>query len=181
MIVPVDKIKAILLYISNNTNTKYLGKIKLMKLFYFLDFEYVKNYGIPVTFDTYYHLEKGPIPSYIMNLVNDINDDGQNEMLIDTVKFCKPPGTKRMVQTLPVRQFTKKDEEILLESELKILKDVCKRFYNTKTDEIVEISHKEAPWLETKDFQPIPYSLAGKMKNSKFTEEEIKISVNITS
>lgn len=181
MIVPVEKIKAILLYFSNHTNTKYLGKIKLMKLFYFLDFEHVRNYGIPVTFDTYYHLEKGPIPSYIMNLVNDINDGGQNEMLIDTVKFNKPLGTDRMVQTLPVRQFTEKDAEVLLESELKILKKVCERFYNTKTDEIINISHKEAPWLETKEFQPIPYSLAGKMKNSKFTEKEIEISVNISS
>ena len=64
---------------------------------------------------------------------------------------------------------------------IKILKKVCERFYNTKTDEIIDISHKEAPWLETKEFQPIPYSLAGKMKNSKFTEKEIGISVNISS
>ncbi len=181
MIVPVEKIKAILLYISNNTNTKYLGKIKLMKLFYFLDFEHVKNYGIPVTFDTYYHLEKGPIPSYIMNLISSIDEDGQNTALSDTVKFEKPAGTTRMFQTLPIRKFSNDDAKILLKSELKILKKVCKRFYNTNTDDIIKVSHKEAPWLETKESQIIPYSLAGKMKDSMFSEEEIEISVKISS
>lgn len=181
MIVPVEKIKAILLYFSNFTNTKYLGKIKLMKLFYFLDFEHVRKYGIPVTFDTYYHLEKGPIPSYIMNLVSETSDDGSDTILSDTVKFCQPVGTKRMLQTLPMRKFIEKDAEIFLKSELDILKKVCTRFYNTNTDDIVDLSHKEAPWLETKKSQIIPYSLAGKDKNSKFTEKEIEFSVKISS
>jgi len=182
MIVSVEKIKAILLYFSNFTNTKYLGKIKLMKLFYFLDFEHVRKYGIPVTFDTYYHLEKGPIPSYIMNLINDSNEEGPNTILLsDTVKFQKPEGTKRMLQILPVRKFTNKDTEILLKSELQILKKVCEKFYNTNADDIIEASHKEAPWLETKKSQIIPYSFAGKDKNSKFTEKEIEFAVKISS
>ena len=80
MVIPLTKIKAILLYFSNNTNIRYLGKIKLMKLFYFLDFMHVKEYGIPVTFDTYYHLEKGPIPTFIMNLVDEASEDGKSTL-----------------------------------------------------------------------------------------------------
>ena len=57
--ITLDKIKSIKIYFAKNTNSQYLGKVKLMKLFYFLDFTHVKDYGIPVTYDTYYKLETG--------------------------------------------------------------------------------------------------------------------------
>lgn len=179
MVIPLAKIKAILLYFGNNTNARYLGKIKLMKLFYFLDFEHTRQYGIPVTFDTYYHLEKGPIPSFIMNLVDEASEGGQ-ETLGDTISFQKPEGTKRMIQAVPLRKFTEEDKKIFLASELEILEKVSKRFYDTKADEIIEESHKEAPWLETKMSQVIPYSLAAKDSNSKFTDQEVELSVRIS-
>ena len=180
MIIPISKIKAIILYFGNYTNNRYLGKIKLMKLFYFLDFEHVRQYGLPVTFDTYYHLEKGPIPTYIMNLVNEASDDGENTILSDTIKFIRPDDTKRMIQAFPLRKFSDKDSKIFLGSELRILEQVCKRFYNTKTQDIIDESHKEAPWLETRKSQVIPYTLAAKDPNSKFTEQEIEFSVKIS-
>ncbi|EKD94605.1 MAG: hypothetical protein ACD_26C00020G0001 [uncultured bacterium] len=178
MVIPLTKIKAILLYFSNHT--KYLGKIKLMKLFYFLDFMHVKEYGLPVTFDTYYHLEKGPIPSFIMNLVDEASEDGK-ETLSDIIRFQRPKNTKRMIKALPVRKFKEKDAQIFLGSELDTLKKVCERFYNAKADHIKEASHKEAPWKETRMSQIIPYSLAGKDPDSKFTEQEIELSVKISS
>lgn len=172
MVIPTAKIKAILLYFANNT--KYLGKIKLMKLFYFLDFVHVKEYGIPVTNDTYYHLEKGPIPSYIMNIVEEAFGDGEDSILSDAIRFEKPVGT-RMQKVIAKRQFTDNDKEIFTESELEILQSVSKRFADSKMEEIKEASHNEAPWRETQMSQIIPYSLAGMDSDSKFTPEEIEL------
>lgn len=181
MVIPLTKIKAILLYFSEYTNSRFLGKIKLMKLFYFLDFMHTKEYGIPVTFDTYYHLEKGPVPSFIMNLVEEASQDGKETLLGDTVEFIHPKGTERMLQAISKRRFVKEDAQIFLKSELEVLKKVCKKFYNAKADEIKEASHKEAPWRDTRMSQVIPYSLAGRDPESKFTEEEIELSVRISS
>lgn len=170
MVTPTAKIKAIMLYFANNT--KYLGKIKLMKLFYFLDFTHVKEYGIPVTYDTYYHLEKGPIPSYIMNLVEEAYEDGNESILADAIRFEKRGA--RMQKAMPQRKFTKQDTKIFTKSELKTLEKVTKRFANADMKQIIEISHNEAPWKETRMTQVIPYSLAGKDPDSKHTEEQIE-------
>ena len=115
-----------------------------------------------------------------MNLVDEASEDGKLT-LGDSILFHHPKNTKRMIQALPVRKFTEKDSQIFLDSELKILKKVCEKFYNTKTDEIIGISHKERSYIETKMSQVIPYSFAGKDSDSKFTEKEIELSVKISS
>ena len=89
MNIPVPKLKAILLYFANYTNSRFLGKVKLMKLFYFLDFLHVKKYGAPITYDTYVNLVHGPIPSAIKNLIDTADDDFDNSILADTIKFEK--------------------------------------------------------------------------------------------
>ena len=87
-----NKLKLILLYFSNNC--EYLGKIKLMKLFYFLDFMHVKKYGTPITFDNYINLEKGPIPSTIFNIVTEAAEDPEFSQLADVVHFETQKGQK---------------------------------------------------------------------------------------
>ena len=77
MKIPKTKLKAMLRYFCTNTNPSFLGKTKLMKLFYFADFLHVKKYGVPITYDTYIRLEHGPVPSKILNLVNSIIDDNE--------------------------------------------------------------------------------------------------------
>src|SRR5258708_29401514 len=100
MNLPIAKLKAILLYFANYTDTTFLGKVKLMKLFYFLDFMHLKTYGSPVTFDNYVNMEHGPIPSYIKNLVDTSTDDMDSSALADTISCEWPTGT-RMCRILP--------------------------------------------------------------------------------
>ena len=104
MSIPLLKLKAILLYFCQNTDPKFLGKVKLMKLFYFLDFTHVKKYGSPVTFDTYVHLEHGPIPSTIKNLIDDACDDIDHSILADTI-YCENVEGISMKRILSKRAF----------------------------------------------------------------------------
>ena len=168
------KLKAIILYFCSNTNPIFLGKVKLMKLFYFLDFMHVKNYGTPVTYDCYVNLEHGPIPSSIKNLVDSVEDDIDSAILGDTITI-KSSDNLNIHRVAPLRKFTESDEKYLSENELSILKKVCLRFGNSNTKEIEEASHKEAPWTETKMFNPIPYSLAAKDSDCLVDEETIKL------
>ncbi len=178
MNIPLPKLKAILLYFGNNTATKFLGKVKLMKLFYFLDFMHLKTYGRPITFDAYVNMEHGPIPSNIKNLVDTSTDDIDHSVLSDTITCEWPEGTK-MCRIIPRREFTEKDSKLFSESELDILQKVCQRFGDKNTQYIEEASHAEAPWKETKFLEQIPYTLAAKDGDSQVSEEEIELLMDI--
>lgn len=175
MKIPLAKLKAILLFLGNYTDIKYLGKVKLMKLFYFADFMHVKKYGVPITYDTYVHLEHGPIPSAIKNLVDTASDDTDNSVLSDTIRFETPEGTN-MFRVIPTREITEKDLKYFSTSEIDILKTVCKRFANSNTQTIEDASHNEAPWKETQMLENIPYALAARDVDCLVSKEEIELA-----
>ncbi len=179
MNIPLAKLKAILLFFGNYTDTKFLGKVKLMKLFYFLDFLHVKKYGTPITYDTYVNLEHGPIPSAIKNLVDTASDDIDSSILADTISFETPANTK-MCRVLPSRKFSDKDEKLFSKSELEILTTVCRRFKDSNTKTIEEASHQEAPWKETSLLEMIPYTLAVHDKDCLVDVEDIELALRLS-
>ena len=138
----------------------------------------MKKYGTPVTFDRYVHLEHGPIPSAIKNLVDTATDDVDNSILADTIEIERPDGTE-MYRILPRRGFSDRDKKLFSETELEVLEKVCKRFGSKNTQYIEDASHSESPWRETELLQEIPYSLAAKDPDSQATEEEIDLLVKI--
>lgn len=179
MKIPVQKLKALLLYFCNFTDTRFLGKVKLMKLFYFLDFLHLKTYGIPVTYDNYINLEHGPIPSAIKNLVDSAADDPDASVLSDTITFERPDNFD-MYRVLPKREFSDIDKGYLSMTELEILQKVCTRFGEKNTKYIEDASHVEAPWKETVLLENIPYSLATHDGDCLVSEEEIKLLEDIS-
>lgn len=178
MNISMAKLKAIILYFAQNTNPQYLGKVKLMKLFYYLDFNHVKQYGTSVTGDEYFHLEKGPIPTTIMTMISELAQDPESSKLSSDFYLETPQGT-RMLRVKPLRDFTEEDEKLFTESELEILKEVTAKFGNDSTDQIIESSHAESPWTETKYGQSIPYELAAHDANSTYSEEDIRFLENV--
>jgi hypothetical protein len=174
--VNLRKIEAVLAYFANNTNGQYLGKVKLMKLFYFLDFTHVKRFGSPVTFDTYYNLEHGPIPTRIKNLVDEAADNEEGSVLREVIKCEFPQGTD-MCKIVPNRDSTEEDKLLFSESEFAILEEIANRFKNSKTQEIEEASHLESPWSETSLLDKIPYYLAAHDADSLVSEDEIKLAL----
>ncbi len=178
MNIPVPKLKAILLYFANYTNSRFLGKVKLMKLFYFLDFLHVKKYGAPITYDTYVNLEHGPIPSAIKNLIDTADDDFDNSILADTIKFEKN-DSQNIHRVIALRNFSENDKKYFSPTELDILENVCKRFGEKNTKQIEDVSHKEAAWMETNLLETIPYSLATKDKDCLVSKEEIDTLMQI--
>jgi uncharacterized phage-associated protein len=178
MKMPLPKLKAILLYFANNTDPRFLGKVKLMKLFYFFDFMHVKNYGSPVTFDRYVKMEHGPIPSTILNLVNAVDSDLDSAELSDTIRIEKSDEST-IHRILPTRQFSDYDRGYFSETELEILEKVCARFGNKTTKFVEDASHKEAPWRTTQFLDEIPYTLASEDKDCVVDKETITLSIQL--
>jgi len=174
MKISTPKLKAILLYFGNNTDTRFLGKVKLMKLFYFLDFMHIKKYGSPVTYDRYVHLEHGPIPSAIKNLIDTAAEDIDHSMLADTIRFEKKPDFD-MVKMLPNRAFTETDRKLFSETELDIMGEVCRKYGSKNTKYIEDASHDESPWLNTSPLAEIPYALAANDGDCFVDKEAIEL------
>jgi uncharacterized phage-associated protein len=180
MKITLPKLKATLLYFCTNTDPKFLGKVKLMKLFYFLDFGHVKKYGSPVTFDTYVNLEHGPIPSTIKNLVDEVCDDIDSSVLADTI-YCETSENSKMMRIVPKRKFSKEDTKYFSQTELEILENVCQRFSSSNKKTIEDISHIESPWKLTTLLDCIPYTLAVYDDDCQVSIEEIKLLSEIYS
>lgn len=178
MKIPINKLKLILIYFCENTDPRFLGKVKLMKLFYFLDFSHVKKFGVPVTYDTYVKLEHGPIPSTIMNLINTACYDIDSSILSDTVRFETPDGTS-MKRIQALRKLTDTDLKNFSESEIKILQSICQRFGDKNTKFIEDASHNEAPWSESRLLEEIPYTMAAMDKDCEVSEEEIELATEL--
>ena len=178
MKISLSKLKSLLLYFGTYTNKKFLGKVKLMKLIYFLDFIHVKKYGVPVTFDNYVNLEHGPIPSGVLNLVNSAIYDIDNSALSDTILFERPEGTE-MCRIIPQRKFNERDKRYFTDTELEVMSEVVRRFGEKNTKFIENASHKESPWMCTGLLDNIPYTLAAKDGNCRVSKKEIELLLNI--
>lgn len=149
-----------------------------MKLFYFADFTHVKKFATPITYDNYIHLEHGPVPSTILNLINSVENDTDNSLLADSlsIEVTENSLTRRVV---PTREFSEKDGEYFSPSELEVLKEVSKRFA-TKTGKFIEeASHNETAWRTTDELEDIPYTLATGDPDCLVEKEEIELALAV--
>lgn len=179
MKIPIPKLKAMARYFATNTDPNLLGKKKLMKLFYFVDFGHIKKYASPITYDNYVHLEHGPIPSKILNLVNAVENDTENSILGDALLIEIKDGSdmKRIVVS---QKFTEKDKDYFTATELKIMEEVCKKFRDSNGRNIEDASHKESAWLMTKELDDIPYTLAVNDPDCLVDKEDIETILSIS-
>lgn len=176
MKIPLEKVKAMILFFASKTDPKFFGKTKLMKLFYFADFGYVKRHGTPMSFDKYVNMEHGPVPSTIYNLVSTAYSEPDESLLADTIEFETVNG---MHKILPRKEFTDVHRKQFSIAELKLLGEVCQRFYSSNKGEIEKASHKENPWMSTDLLDDIPYKLASNDKDSETSAEEIDLMMKL--
>ena len=146
-----EKYENAILYFLETVNNVHLGKVKLMKLLYYLDFDHFEKYGAPVTSDTYRNKPAGPIPDNADTILQEMREKGlieiRTEQKIDYIKY-------RYIPKVPY------NPGVLLSSELEMLGEVAQKWQHHSRAEIVEASHGEAPWIATRTDESIPYALA---------------------
>ncbi len=135
-------------------NTKYLGKTKLMKLLYFLDFCHFKQTGKTVTGLEYFAWEMGPVPSSLFEELSSMKPDLASKIALVAIdKFQKVHAKKRF------------DEEYFTPRQLKLLEQLSFIFKEARAEDMIEVTHlKNQPWHKTLTrkgkFQKIDYLLA---------------------
>src|SRR5262249_37224158 len=64
-----EKLQQVILYFLEHINNVHLGRTKLMKLLYFVDFDHFEAHGASVTGATYRKLPHGPYPDKIEKVI----------------------------------------------------------------------------------------------------------------
>jgi len=145
------KFREAVLYFVHTCNPDTLGRVKLMKLLYYLDFDHLERYRRSVTGDTYVHLEHGPVPKSSWNIIQDM--DGSDIKVTEVDVGAANPRHN----FAPLRDF---DLSIFSESERQMLKAVSARWKYASTEAIRDASHREAPWMLTEMKADVPKDLA---------------------
>ncbi|MGH8611990.1 MAG: Panacea domain-containing protein [Gammaproteobacteria bacterium] len=140
-------------------NTRYLGKTKLFKLLYFLDFKHYQDTGRSVTGMDYYAWKMGPVPVELYEEVDMPEPD-----LAEKVEFSEK-ATRRGTM-LVVKPLVGFDDSLFSKRELRIMDSLAMEFYETLAEDMIETTHLEnQPWHkiyveEGRRQQLIPYELA---------------------
>jgi uncharacterized phage-associated protein len=159
-----DKAVNSLLYVVN-----ILGKVdkhKVAKILYFADQKHLVKYGRPIIGDTYIKMNFGPVPSYILNIMN--NELGEISKVIVVVDKYN----LKALQTVDLDQLSESEIECLNES-ITENKDLD---FDTLTKKSHDYAYNKASW--TIDFLDMARALkAGDEMLSYINQQMINDSI----
>ncbi|MCY4562683.1 MAG: DUF4065 domain-containing protein [Flavobacteriaceae bacterium] len=134
-----EKISNIILFFSENMQT---WMTKLNKLLFYTDYLSFKHYGYGISGLDYRAIELGPVPSNFEKMYAFIDGGSVSREYISFDNEIYGSYFK------PCLTF---NESLFEDHEIKIMNIVSNKFKDTKSKEIVELSHKEAAWKNNID------------------------------
>jgi transcriptional regulator with XRE-family HTH domain len=148
----LNKFKNVVLYILERCAGKpNVGETVLYKLLYFSDFNYYELYEEHLTGARYRKLPYGPVPQKIDVIINQMIDEAQLKRV--KTEYLGYSQTRY----LPLE---KPDLTELRASEKEIIDRVIEQMSDWSASAISNYSHKDIPWLASKEGEEIYYELA---------------------
>jgi len=120
-----------------------ITKTKLAKLVYLADFASYYNSLKPISGFEYHRFARGPVAIEFFDIID--NDES----------VCAETKGDAILISL----VEQPDDSILDKQELELVQAICKKWKTSNTQEIVDFTHKQIPWMVCKDREVIPYSL----------------------
>ncbi len=146
------KYKNVVLFFANKIKNGTLGKLKIMKLLYFLDFDFFEKYGKSVTGDEYLRFDNGPVPRMAEKFLKEMNG---TDVKISKRKVAD--GFRDQQHIEPLRLY---EMNLFSREELMMMEEVADKWEKFSGAEMKNASHGEAPWIATKSNDVIDYNLA---------------------
>lgn len=148
----IDKFKNVLLYILERCAGKpNVGETVLYKLLYFADFNYYELYEEHLTGANYRKLPYGPVPQKLDIIISQMLESGQ----LQRVKTEYHGYSQTRYLPLEKANLTE-----LKASEKEIIDRVIEQMSDWSAATISNYSHKDMPWLASKEGEEINYELA---------------------
>ena len=146
------KYKNAVLFFANKICNGTLGKLKLMKLLYYLDFDFFEKYGRSITGDEYLRFEHGPVPRMGEKILKQMQG---KEIKIVSRKIAKGYNNQQHIEA--TKEF---DPAVFTKEEILMLEEIVGKWEKFTGAEMKAASHGEAPWIATKPNHVIDYNLA---------------------
>lgn len=146
------KYKNLILFFANKIKNGTLGKLKIMKLLYFLDFDYFEKYGKSISGDEYLRYDLGPVPKTAKRILEKM--DGK-DIKITKKKIGLGYNDQQLIESL--KDF---DVSLFSREELLMMEETANKWEKFSGTEMKNASHGEAPWIATKPNNIIDYNLA---------------------
>ena len=150
-IVNEKKYRNTILFFANKIKNGTLGKLKMMKLLYYLDFDFFEKYGKSVTGDLYLRWENGPVPKMAEKLIIKMTDI---DIKIMKRKIGFGYNDQQHIEALKDFNF-----KLFTKEELIMMEEVANKWILFSGTEMKSASHGEAPWIATKPNEVIDYNL----------------------
>jgi len=147
----VEKFKNVLLYILERCAGKpNVGETVLYKLLYFSDFNYYELYEDHLTGAKYRKLPYGPVPQKLDAIIHQMIENNQLQRLKTEYHGFS------QTRYLPLE---KADLTKLKASEKEVIDRVIEQMSDWSATAISNYSHKDMPWLASKEGEDINYEL----------------------
>jgi len=143
-----------------------INVLKLAKLVYLADREFMSRYDCPILYDQLVSMEHGPVNSRTLNYINGCLTDERNwdSLLVD-----------REGHTVGLRnpQLSTDDLDELSEAEVEVLEDVWSQFSSMDRYALRDYTHEHCPEWEDPDgsSSPIPYERVFKFLGKRHSAE----------
>ena len=148
----VNKFKDILLYVLEKCAGKpNVGETLLYKLLYFSDFNYYELYEEHLSGAEYRKLPYGPVPQKLDTIINQMITKKQLKRL--KVDYHGYPQTRYIPLAKPNLTSLSAREKVVIDR-------VIDQYSDWSASAISDYSHKDMPWLASKDGEAIDYELA---------------------
>lgn len=148
----VPKFKNVLLYLLERCAGKpNVGETVLYKLLYFSDFNYYERYEEHLTGASYRKLPYGPVPQKIDTIIRQMLDAKQIQRI--KTAYHGYPQTRYL-------PLIKANLTQLKASEKEVIDRVIEQMSEWSAAAISNYSHKDMPWLASKEGEEINYELA---------------------
>jgi len=145
-----ERLREVLLYVINKVGAKSnVGETVIYKLLYFIDFDYYEKTGRSITGMTYIRNHYGPTPSLTFEKIVK-GMEARKDLEVITTKFFKNTQKKYLPRVKPVLNELSADE-------LSHINQVLHRLSDKTATELSALSHKDMPWIVTKQGEPINY------------------------
>ena len=146
------KYKNAILFFAQKIQNGTLGKLKLMKLLYYLDFDYFEKYGNSITNDQYLRFENGPVPRMAEKMIKEMS--GQE------IKITRRKIKEGLNDQMHIEAMEDFDLNVFTKEELIMLEEVATKWEKFTGSEMKAATHGEAPWIGTRPNEVIDYNLA---------------------
>jgi uncharacterized phage-associated protein len=147
-----EKLQQVILYFLERINNVHLGRTKLMKLLYYVDFDHYERHGAPLTGAKYRKLPHGPVPDDADKAIGKMVRRG------DIMEVTAARG--KFAQKRLLTRTARFDAAKLNGRELETLERVAAEWADASAAEISAASHAEAPWAASDAGKAIDYELA---------------------